>query len=159
MADPVAVTNTSPVIALVGIGQLALLDSLFDRVVVPFEVWDELSAKPGAPEPAQLQALARIEFRPTPTIPAEAATLDAGERAAIALAASIPGAWVLLDEIAARRVADGLRIPVRGTLGVLAHAKRQGLIPLVGPLIERMVANGCRFAPGLVVAVLSTVGE
>jgi predicted nucleic acid-binding protein len=39
---PVAVTNTSPIIALVGVGRLDLFGVLFERVIVPFEVWSEL---------------------------------------------------------------------------------------------------------------------
>ena len=47
MAEAVAVTNTSPVIALASIGQLRLFDVLFDRIVVPLAVWGELTDKPG----------------------------------------------------------------------------------------------------------------
>ncbi len=159
MANAIAVTNTSPVIALVGIGELRLVDALFERVFVPIEVWDELIDKPGAPEPAQLRALRTVAFYPTQPIPPEAAYLDPGERAAIALAVSMPGAWVLLDEFAARKVAAQLRLPVKGTLGVLVEGKRRGLVAAVRPLIEGMLANGCRLAPELVTMVLSSVGE
>jgi len=159
VANPVAVTNTSPVIALVGIGELQLLDALFETIFVPLEVWDELIDKPGAPEPEQLRALRGVAFYPTQPIPPEAAFLDPGERAAIALAVSMPGAWVLLDEFAARKVAGQLRLPVKGTLGVLVEAKRRGIVPAVRPLIERMLENGCRLGPELVAMVLSSVGE
>lgn len=159
MAQPVAVTNTSPVIALAGVGQLHLFDALFERVLVPFEVWGELVDKPGAPEPAELQALRCVGFHPAAPIPPEATLLDPGERAAIALAVATPGAWVLLDEMAARRVAEGLRLPVKGTLGILVEGKRRGLVSQLRPVIERMIDNGCRFAPDLVTMVLSSVGE
>lgn len=159
MADAIAVTNTSPVIALVGIGELRLLDALFETVFVPIEVWDELMDKPGSPEPEQLRALRGVAFYPTQPIPPEAALLDPGERAAIALAVSMPGTWILLDEFAARKVAGDLGLPVKGTLGVLVEAKRRGLVVAVRPLIERMLANGCRLAPELVAMVLSSVGE
>jgi predicted nucleic acid-binding protein len=159
VVQPLAVTNTSPVIALVGIGELRLLDALFDRVVVPFEAWDELIDKPEAPECGELLALRGVAFHPTPSFPPSAASLDPGERAAIALAVAMPGAWVLLDEIAARRVAEGLGLAVRGTLGVLAEAKRRGLVAAVRPLVEKMVENGYRLAPELVASVLCAVGE
>ena len=57
MAKRIAITNTSPVIALVGAGALSLLDCLFEHLLVPFEVWEELIAKPDAPEPPALLAL------------------------------------------------------------------------------------------------------
>lgn len=159
MAHPVAVTNTSPVIALAGIGELRLYEALFDRVLVPFDVWDELVDKPGAPEPDALRALRNIAFYPAQPIPVEAAHLDAGERAAIALAVTIPGAWLLLDDKPARGVARALRLTVKGTLGMLVEAKRQGLVAEIRAHVEAMLANGCRFAPELVDAVLRSAGE
>lgn len=53
---PFAVTNTTPIISLVGIGQLGLLDDLFERVVVPLAVWTELADKAGAPDTQELAA-------------------------------------------------------------------------------------------------------
>lgn len=159
MAKPIAVTNTSPIIALVGVGELRLLDSLFDRILVPMAVWDELVDKPGAPEPETLRALAGARFEPPQSVPPSLAYLDPGERAAIALALATPNCFVLLDDLAARHAAAALKLPVRGTLGVLVEAKRQQLIPVVRPLVERMLANGCRLGTELVSAVLASVGE
>ena len=159
MADRVAVTNTSPVIALAVVDALPLLDALFDRVIVPPEVWEELLDKPGATEPDRLRSLRAFTFLPTPKIPPEALALDDGERAAIAHAMAIPGAFVLLDEIAARRVAEQLGLPVRGTLGILVEGKRRGLVPAVRPLIEMLLSSGVRLAPNLVASICAAVGE
>ncbi len=159
MARPIAVTNTSPIITLAGIGQLQLFDALFERVFVPFEVWAELDDKPGASEPRALLALKSVSFHPPARIPADAMWLDPGERAAVALAAAIPGSWILVDELAARRVGRGLGLRVVGTLGILVEAKRQGLISRLRPLVEHMLANGCRLAPDLVASVLASVDE
>lgn len=38
----IVVSDASPLIYLGGIGQLALLQDLFGRVVVPQQVWDEV---------------------------------------------------------------------------------------------------------------------
>jgi predicted nucleic acid-binding protein len=160
----VAVTNTSPVIALVGVGRLDLLGSMFERVVVPFEVWSELTDMPNATEPASVLSLPNVGFlprplasvgRPQPEIPA---SLHAGERAAMLLAWA-HGARVLLDDGEARRAAKQIGLFVTGTLGILVEGKRLGAVASVRPLIEQMVVNGCRFAPELVEEVLRTVGE
>jgi uncharacterized protein len=157
--QPVAVTNTSPIISLAGVGELRLVEALFARIVVPFEVWYELNDKPGAPEPGELLALERVAFHPTPPFLPETSALDPGECAAIAVAVSIPDAWVLLDDISARRVAEGLGLRVKGTLGVLVEAKRRGLVPAVRPLVQMMLENGCRLGPDVVSAVLAAAGE
>lgn len=159
MAEAVAVTNTSPVIALASIGQLRLFDVLFDRIVVPLAVWGELTDKPGAPEPGQLLGLRNIAFFPPQPIPPEAQDLDLGERHPIAVVLSIPGARVLLDERDARRVAAGLQLSVRGTLGILAEAKRRGLVSSLRDMIARLSADRFRLSPELIATVLASVGE
>ncbi|MCC6527475.1 MAG: DUF3368 domain-containing protein [Polyangiaceae bacterium] len=159
MAGRIAVTNTSPLIALVGLDELRLLPALFEHIVVPFEVWEELVAKPGAPEPDELRAWPSITFRPAPCPLLQAVGLDPGERAAIALALATPEAWVLLDDLAARRVATELGLQVKGTLGVLLEAKRAGLVPALKPLLARMTEAGCRLGPELLAAVLAAAGE
>lgn len=155
----VAVSNTTPIISLAGIGQLRLLDAMFARSVVPVEVWTELTALPDAPEPTAVLALEKVAFVPAPPPPREAADLDPGERAAIAIALTIPQSIALIDEKAGREVALRLGVRVRGTLGVLVEAKRRGLVAEVRPLVGRLLANGCRLAPELVAAVLAAAGE
>ena len=68
VAGLVAVTNTTPVVALVGVGEQHLLEELFERVVVPADVWTELEDKPGAPEPAALLSLRNIVVLPARTV-------------------------------------------------------------------------------------------
>jgi predicted nucleic acid-binding protein len=159
VAKPIAVTDTSPIIALASVGHLRLLDDLFEELVVPFEVWDELRDKADAIEPDLLTNLKSHRFHPPAPIPLAAATLDAGERAAIAVAASLPTAWVLLDELAARSVAQRLNLTVCGTLGILVESKRRGLVAAVAPLVQQMLASGFRMAPWLVEGVLGSVDE
>jgi len=161
---PVAVTNTSPIIALVGVGRLDLFGVLFERVIVPFEVWSELTDKSNAAEPPRVVELPNAYFLPAPLmVPGQdvldfPAGLHAGERAAISLAKA-HGAWALLDDGEARRTATRLGLFVKGTLGILIQGKRAGAVAAVRPLVEAMIANGCRFAPGLVEEVLRAVGE
>lgn len=159
MAQYVAVTNTSPIIALVGAGQLPLLEALFSQVNVPFAVWDELIAKPEAPEPFALLGLRNVSFHPLTELARETQSLDTGERAAITLGLATPGAIVLLDELAARRLANRLGLNVVGSLGVLVKAKQEGLIPALRPIIEIMQNNGYRLGQRVVDAALRAAGE
>jgi uncharacterized protein len=160
-ARPVAVTNTSPVSALAGIGHLDLFASLFAKLMIPLEVWEELCA---APDPAgALEALASLPngvFLPnTHPAPESAAALHAGERGAIALALTHPGAWILLDDGPARKIARRLGLHVVGTLGVLVEAKRQGIVAEVRPLVERLVEQGLYLSQAVIDAALSAAGE
>jgi predicted nucleic acid-binding protein len=160
VAKPLAAAiDTSPIIALHAADALALLPDVIDQLLVPSVVWEELIAKPDAPEPAVLRVLrgVSIELRSHP-IPDEAQDLDAGEQHAIALALA-RSAMIVIDERRGRRVATALGLKVFGTLGVLLQAKRIGRIDLIRPRIERMVAAGAYLSPGLVRSVLVAAGE
>ncbi len=161
MADPrVAVVDTSIIISLAGIGRLGLLDQLFDVVIVPSEVWGELTASFDAGEPEQLLDLETVEFRDASTWHGMVdSALDAGERETIAVALQETGCIVLLDDLTARKEAARRGIEVKGTLGLIAEAKRRGLVPSARPLLTALIANGFRLAPKIANAILASLGE
>jgi predicted nucleic acid-binding protein len=69
------------------------------------------------------------------------------------------GALVIIDDLAARRIAAERGIPFTGTAGVVVEAKRAGLIKAVRPMLERLAEIGFRLSPELVEAILHEVGE
>lgn len=111
MAKPLAtaVPDTSVIINLAHSDNLRLLAGLFDRVLVPLEVWFELAAKDDASEPDLLLALPNVSVLPVMRQSGRV-DLGAGEAAAIALAQQ-RGGIVLLDERRARRAAKRESIP------------------------------------------------
>ena len=52
-----------------------------------------------------------------------------------------------------------LHIPVRGTLGVILLAKREGLIAQARPLFDLLIKAGLRITPQVLHAALHLVGE
>jgi len=133
----VVVADTSPLNYLVLIGEIGLLPKLYRRVVVPQAVMDELK-HPGAPEPVTEFAAnppdwletAATEMPTAGSITGIMADLDAGEIAAITLAASHPDSLLLMDEIAGRAEASRLGIRSTGTLGILRDAANAGFVEL-----------------------------
>src|SRR5919197_4622831 len=75
--------------------------------------------------------------------------LDRGEAAAIALAVEVPHAVVLLDDRKARITAQGLHLPVMGTIGLLLRAKRLGLLTEVRPVMDELAKAGFRLSLAL----------
>lgn len=61
-------------------------------------------------------------------MPPELLGLDTGEMDVILLAREVKADWVLIDEKLTRRVAKGLGLKVKGTLGLLLIACRTGLV-------------------------------
>jgi predicted nucleic acid-binding protein len=77
----------------------------------------------------------------------------------LALALETPDSICILDDALARQVAKTLQLRVMGTLGILLHAKRAGIIPAVYPLLEQLQSPGFRLAAHTRAAVLDLAGE
>jgi predicted nucleic acid-binding protein len=128
----IVVADTTPMVVVARIGRLELLRDLCAEVLVPRAVYNELvERRTTAPRVDALREA--IWIRVVDVGPSEAASrsplarLDAGEAAAIRLAADLPAELLLIDEKAGRAAARSFGIPVRGTLGVIVEAKRLGL--------------------------------
>jgi len=64
--------------------------------------------------------------------------LEEGESAVLAWAYGHPGTEAIVDDLAARRCATTLDIPIRGTLGLVLTAKQKGIIPAARPILEKL---------------------
>jgi uncharacterized protein len=160
----IVVADSGPIIHLGLLGLLDLLPELFGRVVVPRAVYHEVVVQ-GAGEPgsAELESARWADVQDvnedTPLHRVLRRELDAGESAVLCLAVQLSAALVLMDERAGRGLAKQLGLTVRGTLGILAQAKRQGRIEALSPLLKQLVARGIWLSPGLIHEVLTSVGE
>lgn len=156
------VVNTTPIIALALIGQLDLLRHLYGGVIIPPAVKAEvLAGGPGSIGVAELQGANWIRTVPMqdPRRADLLSDLDRGEAEVIALAQELNAERVIIDERLARRHAKRLGLTLTGTLGVLLRAKERGLVPAVGPLIDRLRRGGIRLDNALVAEVLRLAGE
>jgi predicted nucleic acid-binding protein len=147
------VADSSPLIALARINRLDLLEQLFGQIIIPPTVVHELTLKGRRKKGvAALRAAPWIVVRDLTSahsLGIVSATLDAGERAAIALAHE-QGHPLLVDELAGRREADRLGLEVYGTLAVLLEAKVKGLIPAVKPLLDALQGEDFWLSPTLI---------
>ena len=132
MADQ-AVVNASPLIFLARGGIIEFLQLLSERVVVPLAVAEKIQRR--GSQDITVQTLNRtpwLEVTETPPVPPLilAWSLGAGESSVLTWAQAHPGAESILDDLAARRCAAALGLPVRGTLGLVLVAKKRGEISL-----------------------------
>jgi len=155
----IVVPDAGPLIYLAGAGRLDLLVRLYDRVVVPLVVYQEVIAHgEGLIGSAEVSAATWIEVEDVAPDPMLARSLDRGEAAAIPLAERL-GATLLCDDAAGRAEARRRGVRVVGTLGVLRLAKDRGLLDRIGPVIATMRAVGMYVSEVLVREVLSAAGE
>jgi len=163
MSRPVVVSDSGPLIALAGCGELELLAAVFDVLHVPQAVLDETTAdrsRPGAADIAAfVQARAQVHAdRDDPVYAAAVGHLDEGEAQALSLAHAL-GCGVLIDERRGRQTAIRQGLPLFGVLGVLLQAKRIGKLERIAPALERMQANGYRISQALIDEALRLAGE
>lgn len=156
-----AIADTSPLQYLFQVGLLELLRELFETVLVPVAVRDELQVGRSlgfdVPDPADH---AWMSVRPTTRAPAlERFELGPGEQAALSLGLELGEGLVLLDDAAARAAANALQLSTTGTLGILLLAKERGLILAVTPVLEALGRRGFRITGAVRARVLQRAGE
>lgn len=156
------VCNTSPIQYLHQLGQLDLLHALATAVFVPPTVVDEVSrGRALGIDLPDVAAAPWITIRApqTPVRQHWQTNIGLGERDVLRLSLEIPGAVALIDDRTARRLAAGLNIPFKGTIGLLIDAKRAGLLTEVRPMLDRLDALGFRLAASTRDTALRLAGE
>jgi len=133
-------------------------------VIVPAAVYEELTAsKSDLPRAIDLDSMPWLKVATASDrrqVQELREYLDAGEAEAIILAIERGADLLLVDERRARRAATARGITVTGLLGVVAQAKRAGLIDLAKPVLDELI-HMARFWIGseLYTEVLTELGE
>lgn len=157
------VSNSGPLINLAKVGQFALLQYLFQHIMIPSEVFEEVvvrgAGQPGAVETHAAQWIVREMLDHSDITNLLAAELDRGEAEAIALALQEKADWLLIDERVGRRFAQQVGLKVKGTLGVLLEGVRRGFIDDLQPLLDMLVARGTWIAPATYAEVVKLSQE
>jgi predicted nucleic acid-binding protein len=139
------IADTGPINYLLLIGHIEILPALFEKIVLPEAVRQELD-DPEAPlairnwiaePPAWVEVRSLRSYFVDPNL----RRLDAGEEAAILLAVELNADLLLIDDRAGVAAARRRGFRVAGTLGVLAMAARRGLILLPEALARLKQTN------------------
>ena len=156
------IVDASALILLGKIGRLDLLRVGGPKVLVPGVVLEEVGGH--GHDQAAAQEIVRetwIHIVPSPPTPSpiQAWDLGAGESAVLALALNDRDCEVILDDRDAKRGAQTLGIPVRGTLGLVLLAKQLGEISAARPMVHRLRDNGLYLTDKVINQALALVGE
>jgi predicted nucleic acid-binding protein len=151
------VVDASPLIFLAKLERLPLLRAAADDILVPGRVLTEIRAQDD-PVTALidracegwLQPIAWQGEAPEPTL---------GELTVIEVAVKRGADRVVLDDLAARRLARSRGLAVIGTLGLLLAARLRGDIPDLRAEVDRLAEHGFRASAELVARVLKEAGE
>ena len=138
----IVVSDTSPILNLARISRVQILPLLYRQVLIPSAVFGELTASKRdlpainlASEPWLLVATPNNQRH----VQELRENLDRGEAEAIVLAVERRADLLLMDERRGRRTAAAAGLTVTGLLGVVARAKRVGLIDLAKPVLDELI--------------------
>ena len=156
------VINTAPLISLVAaLGNLNIIQSLYNQVLVPFEVCQEIRAGGtsgfGVAEFETANWLQKCQT-PLNVSPVLLNSLDLGEAAVIQLAINENIQTVCIDEAAGRRIARLSGLSITGSIGILLRAKKEGYPVCVQQVIDRMLDRGIRLSTSVITFALEQAG-
>jgi predicted nucleic acid-binding protein len=154
----VVISDTSPLRYLILVGVPDLLPALYQEVLIPEAVADELK-QPSTPDSVRHWVAHRptwLQIVPLTARPASVflPDLDPGEHDAILLALHLKADLVLMDDREGVEDARRLGLSVIGTLGILDRAAEHGLIELA-PTITRLRQTNFRIDPSLLDRLLA----
>jgi predicted nucleic acid-binding protein len=158
------VADAGPLIGLAIAGRIEILGTLFEKILIPQAVLEELqieASRPGsfALSKAKEEGWLSVEDVPENTDMTQLTELlDRGEAEAIVLAQS-KDARLLIDERKGRAVARSRGVIVIGTGGVLLLAKRQHVIDQIAPILDELASHGYRLSDALRRELLVLAGE
>lgn len=152
------VADAGPLHYLVLTGDIELLPRLFEKILAPERVRDEL-AHAEAPEAVRAWIAVPppwLEIRPVEAGRGadDLETLDAGERDVIALATAAKADLLLMDDRDGVAAARRRGFAVTGALGLLDLAARRGLVDLFAAF-ERLKGTSFYYRQGLLDALLA----
>lgn len=156
------IVDSSPLIVLLKSDLENILPEIFEEIIVPESVWQEVLA--GKTDDAAKQKLPHLAWinRASAEISnqtIENFNLGKGETEVLSLALEMLESRVLLDDFAARKSAKALNIPVLGTGGLLILAKQKGLISSVSEALTNVQKAGLWLSDELIELIKQKAGE
>ena len=155
------VADSSPLISLAILNKLDLLLEVFDDVLIPNAVFEEISSwnKPFSKELKEFSKQRFKQVQNTIAVSVISKDLDLGESEAIVLALENNISNILIDEYKGRRIAKLNGLHPIGTIGVLIQAKRLGIIKNIKPFLVSLMENKIRISSSLYKKALEMTEE
>ena len=154
----VVIVNSTPIIALLDIGQIDILKALYDEVIIPEAVRNEVTVK----DEHILDNYAWIKIKAIKNTAAKdtfISSLHDGEVEVMILAKELSSDLVIIDDSLARRYAKHQGLTITGTVGVILRAKHKGIIGSVKPLLDDLVNSDFYVSESVINDVLKLAGE
>jgi predicted nucleic acid-binding protein len=155
------ISNTTPIISFLKIDKLFLLEKLYQQVIIPSAVFEEIENGKDKPFYKDLTKYDWIKVQSIKNKPSlkYIFDLDEGEAEVLILADEIKADLIIMDEIMGRRYAKQLDFKLTGTIGILLKAKAKGLVLSLKELTNELIDKGTWLSPSLIAKALKIANE
>jgi len=148
----IVIADTSCFILLDKIDELELLKRLFEEIATTEEIVQEFGKE--LPDWIKIESVKDKKYQT-----ALALEVDKGEASAITLSTEKANSLLILDDLQARKLAEKLGLRYTGTLGLIARARKEGVIESVKPIIEKIRNTNFRFSEEVFTTIIRIAGE
>ena len=159
----IVVSDSGPIIALSKINQLNILNHHFGNIYISEATYNELVKKGkgmfGSEEVEKSDWIKVAKVKDEVAVKVLELELDRGEAETIILGNEFKADFVLLDESIARRVANLLNLKVKGTIGILVLAKKDGIIKKLKPILNELRTKDVWISDEVYDTALKLTGE
>ncbi len=133
------ISNSSCLIILDKLGSLDLLQKLYSKLTIPKAVKEEVFKSKTIPDWFDI-----VEITQPAAYRILEKNLGHGESEAITLSIELNTDLLIVDDLAARKMAHKMGIKITGVIGVLLEAKRIGIIKELKLYLDAMLKEGFR---------------
>lgn len=162
----IVISDTTPILSLLKAGRLELLEMLYQTVIVPKAVLDELTDNAVYKDEREeiincsFLSVEKVSNKDSVDILRSVTGLDAGESEALVLYREKKADVLLIDEHKGRGVAKKMSVEHIGTVGILMLAFDEGIITAeeTKGILEKLLLCDIRLSRKLCNKVLAYVG-
>lgn len=163
----IVISDTTPIISLLKAGRLELLEKLYQTVIMPEAVYEELTNNDDYEEERKViercpfLAVEKVRNVESVYILRNVTGLDAGESESLILYGERKADLLLIDEHKGRNVAKKMSVEHIGTVGILMMAFDEGILTAeeIWETLKVMLACDIRLSRKLCNNVLHYIGS
>ncbi len=157
------ICDSAVLIGLAKIGKLNLLEKLYEKIYIPWGVYNEVvvsgRSRPGAEEIDKAKWLGKIKVKDRTAVNLLASEFGQGESEVLVLGKELKADWLILDDARARTAAVSAGYRIIGLAGILLLAKQRDLIEDIKPLFDELVDKNFRLSDKIMQTILEKAGE
>lgn len=155
----IIIADTGAIISLAVVGQIELIEKIFDKFYIAGAVWEEIQVyKNLAFSERTLDFLQEhiVKIKSTNYL---SMVMDYGEAESVILYKEINADFLLIDDNKARTIAESLDVNCIGTIGLLLKGKQKGFLIALKPVFEILIDNNRFYSKNLLNDILEQTGE